>query len=102
MGQKIIYDLRVKIFSHIQKLSLKYFDKTPIGKIVTRVTNDVEALNEMFSSGIIMVFSDVFIIIWIFGFMFVMSWKLALITLSVLPVFFYATFLFRKKVRDCL
>ena len=99
MGQKIIYDLRVRIFSHIQKLSLKYFDKTPIGKIVTRVTNDVEALNEMFSSGIIMVFSDVFIIIWIFGFMFVMSWKLALITLSVLPVLFYATFLFRKKVR---
>lgn len=99
MGQKIIYDLRVKIFSHIQKLSLKYFDKTPIGTIVTRVTNDVEALNEMFSSGIIMVFSDVFIIIWIFGFMFAMSWKLALITLSVLPILFYATFLFRKKVR---
>ena len=100
MGQKIIYDLRVKIFSHIQKLSLKYFDKTPIGKIVTRVTNDVEALNELFSSGIVMVFSDIFIILWIFGFMFFMSWKLALITLSVLPVLFYATFLFRKKVRD--
>lgn len=99
MGQKIIYDLRVKIFGHIQKLSLKYFDKTPIGKIVTRVTNDVEALNEMFSSGIVMVFSDVFIILWIFGFMFFMSWELALITLSVLPILFYATFLFRKKVR---
>lgn len=100
MGQKIIYDLRVKVFSHIQKLSLKYFDNTPIGKIVTRVTNDVEALNELFSSGIVMVFSDVFIILWIFGFMFFMSWKLALITLSVLPVLFYATFLFRRKVRD--
>jgi len=100
MGQKIIYDLRVKVFSHIQKLSLKYFDKTPIGRIVTRVTNDVEALNELFSSGIIMVFSDVFIILWIFGFMFFMSWKLALITLSVLPILFYATFLFRRKVRD--
>lgn len=99
MGQKIIYDLRVKIFAHIQKLSLKYFDKTPIGKIVTRVTNDVEALNEMFSSGIVMVFSDIFIILWIFGFMFFMSWELALITLSVLPILFYATFLFRKKVR---
>lgn len=99
MGQKIIYDLRVKVFSHIQKLSLKYFDKTPIGKIVTRVTNDVEALNELFSSGIVMVFSDIFIILWIFGFMFAMSWKLALITLSVLPILFYATFLFRKKVR---
>lgn len=100
MGQKIIYDLRVKLFEHIQKLSLKYFDKTPIGRIVTRVTNDVESLNELFSSGIVSVFSDVFIIIWIFGFMFFMSWELALITLSVLPVLFYATFLFRKKVRD--
>ncbi|MCB9249776.1 MAG: ABC transporter ATP-binding protein [Ignavibacteriales bacterium] len=100
MGQKIIFDLRVKIFAHIQKLSLKYFDKTPIGKIVTRVTNDVEALNELFSSGIVMVFSDIFIILWIFGFMFFMNWQLALITLSVLPVLFYATFLFRKKVRD--
>ncbi|MBK8944207.1 MAG: ABC transporter ATP-binding protein [Ignavibacteriae bacterium] len=100
MGQKIIFDLRVKLFEHIQKLSLKYFDKTPIGKIVTRVTNDVEALNELFSSGIVTVFSDVFTIIWIFGFMFFMSWELALITLSVLPILFYATFLFRKKVRD--
>jgi len=100
MGQRIIFDLRVKLFEHIQKLSLKYFDKTPIGKIVTRVTNDVEALNELFSSGIVTVFSDVFTIIWIFGFMFFMSWELALITLSVLPILFYATFLFRKKVRD--
>lgn len=100
MGQKIIYDLRVKIFSHLQNLSLKYFDKTPIGRIVTRVTNDVEALNQLFSSGIVMVFSDVFNILWIFGFMFFMSWKLALITLSVLPFLFYATFLFRKKVRE--
>ncbi|MCX6151821.1 MAG: ABC transporter ATP-binding protein [Ignavibacteriales bacterium] len=100
MGQKIIYDLRTKIFAHIQKLSLKFFDKTPIGRLVTRVTNDVESLNEMFSSGIVMVFSDLFIIVWIFGFMFFMDWQLALVTLSVLPVLFYGTFLFRKKVRD--
>jgi len=100
MGQKIIYDLRVNIFEHIHKLSLKFFDKTPVGTVVTRVTNDVEALNQLFSSGIVMVFSDVFIIFWIFAFMFFMSWKLALITLSVLPVLFYATFLFRRKVRD--
>lgn len=72
MGQKIIYDLRIKIFSHVQRLALKYFDKTPNGRIVTRVTNDVEALNELFSSGIVMVFSDVFIIVWIFAFMFTM------------------------------
>ena len=100
MGQKIIYDLRIKIFAHVQKLALKYFDKTPIGRIVTRVTNDVEALNELFSSGIVMVFSDIFIIFWIFVFMFVMDWSLSLVTLSVLPVLIYATFLFRRKVRE--
>ncbi len=100
MGQKIIYDLRIKLFSHVQKLALKFFDKTPIGRIVTRVTNDVESLNELFSSGIVMVFSDIFIILWIFVFMFFMSWDLSLVTLSVLPILFYATFLFRKKVRE--
>jgi ATP-binding cassette, subfamily B, multidrug efflux pump len=100
MGQKIIYDLRTKLFAHIQKLSLRFFDKTPIGRLVTRVTNDVESLNEMFSSGIIMVFSDLFIILWIFAFMFFMDWQLSLVTLSVLPVLFYGTFLFRRKVRD--
>ncbi len=100
MGQKIIFDLRVQLFTHVQKLALKYFDKTPIGRTVTRVTNDVETLNEMFSSGIVSVFSDVFVIIWIFVFMFTMSWDLSLVTLSVVPILFYATFLFRKKVRE--
>ncbi len=100
MGQNIIYDLRVKLFAHIQKLSLKYFDKTPIGRIVTRITNDVESLNELFSSGIVMIFSDVFIIIWILIFMFTMEWELTLVSLSVLPLLIYATFLFRRKVRE--
>lgn len=100
MGQKIIYDIRIKLYAHVERLALKYFDKTPIGRIVTRVTNDVESLNELFSSGIVMVFSDVFIIVWIFVFMFFMDWKLSLVTLSVLPVLIYGTFLFRKKVRD--
>jgi ATP-binding cassette subfamily B protein len=100
MGQKIIYDLRTKIFAHVQNLSLKFFDKTPIGRLVTRVTNDVESLNQLFSSGIVTIFSDVFIIIWIFIFMFSMAWELALVTLSVIPFLFYATFLFRKRVRN--
>lgn len=100
MGQKIIYDLRIKLFTHVQKLALRFFDKTPIGRIVTRVTNDIESLNELFSSGIVMVFSDVFIIIWILGFMFFMDWQLSLVTLSVLPLLIYGTFLFRKKVRE--
>ena len=67
LGQKIIYDLRSQLFTHIQKLSLKFFDKTPIGRLVTRVTNDIESLNALFSSGIVMVFSDIFKIIWIFA-----------------------------------
>jgi len=100
MGQNIIYDLRVKLFSHVQKLSLKYFDKTPIGRIVTRVTNDVESLDELFSSGIVTIFSDVFVIVWILIFMFSMEWQLTLVSLSVLPFLIYATFLFRKKVRE--
>jgi len=100
MGQKIVYDLRVQIFSHVQKLALRYFDKTPVGRTVTRVTNDVDSLNEMFSSGIVSVFSDIFVIVWIFIFMFAMAWDLSLVTLAVMPVLIYATFLFRKKVRE--
>ncbi len=99
MGQKVIFDIRVKLFEHVQKLALKFFDKTPIGRIVTRVTNDVESLNELFSTGIITVFSDIFIILWILGFMFFMSWDLSLVTLSVLPFVIFATSIFRKKVR---
>ena len=100
LGQKTLYDIRTQIFEHTQKLALKYFDRTPIGRIVTRTTNDVESLSELFSSGIVMVFSDVFIIIWILVFMFAMDISLSLVTLSVLPVLIYGTFLFRKKVRE--
>jgi ATP-binding cassette subfamily B multidrug efflux pump len=100
IGQRTIFDLRMQIFEHLQKLGLKFFDKNPIGRLITRVTNDVEVLNEMFSSGIVMVFSDVFTIIGILYFMFTMNWQLALISLSVLPILFYATFLFRKKARE--
>lgn len=100
MGQKIIFDLRMKVFGHVQKLALRFFDKTPIGRLVTRVTNDIESLNEMFSSGIVTVFSDVFTIIWILAFMFFMDVKLTLVSLTVFPLLLYGTFLFRKKVRD--
>jgi ATP-binding cassette subfamily B protein len=100
IGQKSLYDMRTKIFNHIQKLALKFFDRTPIGRLVTRATNDVEALGELFSSGIVMVFYDVFIIIWILVFMFLMDISLSLVTLSVLPVLVYGTFLFRRKARE--
>lgn len=100
MGQKTLFDLRMEIFEHLQKLSLRFFDRTPIGRLVTRVTNDVEALSELFSSGIIMIFIDIFIIVWIFIFMIIMDLNLALVTMSVIPALIYATFLFRKKVRQ--
>jgi ATP-binding cassette subfamily B multidrug efflux pump len=100
IGQRTIYDLRMEVFAHLQKLGLRFFDRNPIGRLITRVTNDIEVLNEMFSSGIVMVFSDVFTIIGILWFMFSMSWELALISLSVLPILFYGTFLFRKKARE--
>ncbi len=100
IGQRTIYDLRMEIFTHLQKLSPKFFDRNPIGRLITRVTNDVEVLNEMFSSGIVMVFTDIFTIVGIFYFMFTMNWELSLVSLSVLPILFYGTFLFRRKARE--
>jgi len=100
IGQRTIFDLRMEVFKHLQGLGLRFFDRNPIGRLITRVTNDIEVLNEMFSSGIVMVFSDVFTIIGILYFMFSMNWKLALISLSVLPLLFYGTFLFRRKARE--
>ncbi len=100
IGQQTIFDLRMQVFEHLQRLSTKFFDRNPIGRLITRVTSDVEVLNEMFSSGIVMVFSDVFTIIGILWFMFSMNWTLAIVSLSVLPLLFYGTFLFRRHARD--
>ena len=99
IGQKTIFDLRMELFRHVQKQSMSFFDKNPVGRIVTRLTNDIEVLNEMFSSGIVMVFADVFIIAGILAFMFSLSWHLTLIALSVVVPLIYATIIFRRKVR---
>ena len=100
IGQRIIVDVRMQIFTRMQKLALRFFDRNPVGRLVTRVTNDVEVLNEMFSSGLVAVFADVFILLWIVVFMLTINWELALVTLSVIPLLVYGTFLFRKKVRE--
>lgn len=100
IGQKIIYDLRKKIYEHIMKLDLKFFDTNPIGRLVTRATSDVEVLYEVFSSGIVTAFGDIFTLIWIVTFMFILDWQLALVTLSVLPFLIWGTAIFRKKVRE--
>ncbi len=100
IGQKIIYDLRKKIFSHLMKLDLKFFDRNPIGRLVTRVTGDVEVLFDVFSSGVVTAFGDIFLIAWILYFMFTLDFRLALVTLSVLPVLIVATAIFRNKVKE--
>jgi ATP-binding cassette subfamily B protein len=99
-GQKVMFDLRSQIFRHLQRLQISFFDKNPVGRLVTRVTTDVDALNEMFTAGVVSIFEDVFVLLGIILIMLNMNWKLALITFAVLPVIFYATSIFRDKVRD--
>ena len=100
IGQHVIFDIRRNIFSHLQELSLSYFDKNPVGRLVTRVTTDVETLNEWFSAGLVAIFGDVFLLTGIMIVMIKIQWKLALITFSVLPILIYVTVFFRKRIRS--
>jgi len=99
-GQKVMFDLRAQIFRHLQKLHIAFFDRNPVGRLVTRVTTDVDALNEMFTAGVVSIFEDIFVLLGILVIMLNMSWRLALITFAVLPLIFYATSIFRRKVRE--
>ncbi len=99
-GQKVMFDLRSQIFRHLQKLHIAFYDRNPVGRLVTRVTTDVDALNEMFTAGVVSIFEDIFVLIGIVVIMLNMSWRLALITFAVLPVIFFATSIFRKAVRE--
>jgi ATP-binding cassette subfamily B multidrug efflux pump len=99
-GQKVMFDLRRQIFRHLQRLHVAFFDRNPVGRLVTRVTTDVDALNEMFTSGVVSIFEDIFVLAGILGVMLCMNWKLALITFAVLPFIVVATKIFRDKVRD--
>lgn len=99
-GQKVMFDLRSQIFRHLQHMHIGFFDKNPVGRLVTRVTTDVDALNEMFTAGVVSIFEDVFVLAGILAIMLQMNWKLALITFAVLPLIFWATIMFRDKVRD--
>jgi len=99
-GQKVMFDLRSQIFRHLQRMHVAFYDKNPVGRLVTRVTTDVDALNEMFTSGVVSIFDDFFSLAGILGMMLCMNWKLALITFAVLPGIVIATKIFRDKVRD--
>ena len=99
-GQKVMFDLRSQIFRHLQKMHIAFFDRNPVGRLVTRVTTDVDALNDMFTSGVVAIFEDIFVLAGIVAIMLKMKWWLALITFAVLPLIFWATMIFRRKVRD--
>src|SRR5437762_9812199 len=99
-GQKVMFDLRSQIFRHLQEMHVGFYDKNPVGRLVTRVTSDVDALNEMFTAGVVAIFEDIFVLLGIMVIMLHMKWWLALITFAVLPLIFWATMIFRKKVRD--
>lgn len=100
VGQKVMFDLRTEIFTKLQNQEVAYYDHYPVGRIITRLTSDVDALNELFTSGVIDVLGDLVIIFAIIGMMFWMDWKLALVSLVTVPLLFTATNWFRKHARN--
>ncbi|NQU04463.1 MAG: ABC transporter ATP-binding protein, partial [Calditrichaeota bacterium] len=99
IGQKVILDMRIQLFKHLQRMDLKFIDSRPVGWMMTRVTNDIQTLNEMFSSGVVSIFGDLFALIGIVVVLLVLNVKLALVTFTVVPLIFWMVFTFRNKVR---
>jgi len=99
-GQRIMFDLRLQIYGHLQKLDVRFYDRNPVGRLMTRVTTDVDVLNEMFTSGVVTVFGDVFTLLGIMIVMLTMDWQLALVAFLVLPLIGVVTQWFRKHVRE--
>ena len=100
VGQRVMYDLRMEIFTRLQRLSIAFFDRNPVGRLMTRVTSDVETLNELFSSGVVTLFGDVFTLLAIMGMMLAIDWRLALVTFSVIPLVWLTAAVFRRRVRE--
>jgi ATP-binding cassette, subfamily B, multidrug efflux pump len=99
-GQKVMFDLRSEIFRHLQQMHVGFYDRNPVGRLVTRLTTDVDALNDMFTSGVFAIFEDVFVLVAIVFVMMRMKWWLALAAFSVLPLILVVTRIFRKYVRE--
>src|SRR5260370_23856684 len=99
-GQKVMFDLRSQIFQYLQRMHVGFYDHNPVGRLVTRVTSDVDALNEMFTAGVVSIFEDIFILSGIVVVMLNLQWRLALIPFARLPVIFWVTMIFRKSVRE--
>src|SRR2546427_3619802 len=99
-GQKIMYDMRMQVFQHLQGLSPSFYDRNPVGRLITRVITDVDVLNELFSAGLVSIFGDIFTLLGITVAILVLNWQLGLVTLSVVPLIAIATEVFRQQVRD--
>ena len=100
MGQYIMNDMRRQVFGHLQRLPISYYDRNPIGRLVTRVTTDVDALNELFSAGIVAILGDVLLLAGIVGVLFWLDWRLALVAFSIVPLLLALTFWFKARARD--
>src|SRR5207344_2768564 len=99
-GQRIMFDLRMAIYGHLQRLDLRYYDRNPVGRLMTRVTSDVDVLNDLFTSGVVTIFGDVFTLAGIMAVMLWMNWRLALVAFAVLPLIALVTQWFRSHVRE--
>ncbi|MBU3699149.1 MAG: ABC transporter ATP-binding protein [Candidatus Kapabacteria bacterium] len=99
IGQSVLLDIRNTLYRHVERMALRFYDTTPVGRIVTRVTSDVEVLNELFSSGVVLMISDIMVIAWILTFMWNTSATLTMLTIVILPFLLVASFIFRRKVR---
>ncbi|MGH7702998.1 MAG: ABC transporter ATP-binding protein, partial [Gemmatimonadales bacterium] len=100
IGQRVMADLRLQVFGQLQRLSIPFYDRNPVGRLMTRVTSDVETLNELFSSGVVAVFGDVFTLAAIMVMMLVKDWRLALVAFGVIPLVLLTVSVFRRQVRD--
>ena len=99
-GQRIMFDLRMQIYRHLQRLDLSFYDKNPVGRLMTRVTTDVDVLNDLFTGGVVSVFGDVFTLVWIMAVMIWLDWRLACVAFSVLPLIWLVAQWFRTRVRE--
>ncbi len=98
-GQYIMYDLRKQIFGHLQKLDIQFFDRNPVGRLMTRVTTDVDALNDLFTAGFVAIFGDIFVLVGIVGVLFWMNWRMALVLFSITPFIILVSIWFRRGAR---
>jgi ATP-binding cassette subfamily B protein len=99
-GQRIMFDMRMQIYGHLQRLDLKFYDRNPVGRLMTRVTTDVDVLNDLFTSGVVSIFGDVFTLVGIMAMMIWIDWRLAIVAFSVLPLIWFVTQWFRRNVRE--